>query len=76
MGEVGELAELLQWLPARHQDRAVRSEPLQTRLGEELSDVLLYLVRLADVCGIDLASAVDRKLLLNEQKHPAPGQDG
>ena len=45
VGEVGELAELLQWLPA---DRAVDlalEEPLKTRLSEELADVLVYLVQ-------------------------------
>jgi hypothetical protein len=30
--------------------------------GEELSDCLLYLTRLADVCGVDLGAAVAAKL--------------
>ncbi|MGY1620181.1 nucleotide pyrophosphohydrolase [Geodermatophilus sp. SYSU D00691] len=52
-GEVGEVAELVQWLPA---DASV-GDALRDRLGEELADVLLYLVRLADVAGVDLAAA-------------------
>ena len=55
MGEVGELAELLQWLPASDVDDVVREPRLHGRLAEELADVLLYLVRLADVLGVDLA---------------------
>ncbi|KAL2531076.1 dCTP pyrophosphatase 1-like [Forsythia ovata] len=39
-------------------------------VGEELSDVLLYLVRLSDICGIDLAKAALRKLELNAIKYP------
>jgi dCTP diphosphatase len=75
VGEVGELAELFQWLPA---DRAVTlagSEPLQTRAGEEMADVLLYLVLLADVLGIDLAAAAQAKMTDSEHRFPAgPGR--
>ncbi|KAJ6390145.1 hypothetical protein OIU77_024375 [Salix suchowensis] len=39
-------------------------------LGEELSDVLLYLVRLSDVCGVDLGKAAMRKLEVNAIKYP------
>jgi dCTP diphosphatase len=70
VGEVGELAELLQWLPA-HQARALAGdEPLRTRLGEEMSDVLLYLVLLADVLDIDLGVAATAKLKAAHDKHP------
>ena len=69
VGEVGELAELFQWVPAEDAVELASDEPLRTRAGEELSDVLLYLIRLADVLGIDLRSAADRKLELNSEKH-------
>jgi NTP pyrophosphatase (non-canonical NTP hydrolase) len=72
VGEVGELAELLQWLPAADAARLGRSEPLQTRAGEEMSDVLLYLVLLADVLDIDLAAAANAKLTHAALRYPAP----
>ena len=72
VGEVGELSELFQWLPADSALSAAQEEPLRTRVGEELADVLLYLVRLADVLDVDLRSAADRKLRANAHKHPAP----
>ena len=62
VGEVGELAELLQWLPADEAARLANQESLNARLGEEISDVLIYLVRLADVCSVDLPVAVDSKM--------------
>lgn len=62
VGEVGELAELLQWLPAEQSAALAHQDPLNARLGEELSDVLIYLVRLADVCSVDLGAAVDSKM--------------
>ena len=65
VGEVGELAELLQWLPASEVDDVVREPRLHNRLGEELADVLLYLLRLADVLGIEVSAAADQKLRAN-----------
>lgn len=72
VGEVGELAELFQWLPAADAARLGRSEPLHTRAGEEMSDVLLYLVLLADVLDIDLATAANAKLTHAAVRYPAP----
>jgi dCTP diphosphatase len=71
VGEVGELAELLQWLPAGEARDQAGQEPLRTRLGEELGDVQLYLVLLADVLGIDLGEAARAKLAANHVRHPA-----
>ena len=39
--------------------------------GEELSDVLLYLIRLADACGVNLAEAALQKMQRNAAKYPA-----
>ena len=53
----------------------------KVRLGEELSDVLMNLVRLADRCHIDLPAAAIRKSQLNAEKYPpappaaTPGHD-
>src|SRR4051812_44491491 len=66
-GEVGEVAELIQWLPT---DAAPDGE-LRNRLGDELADGLLYLLRLADVAGVDLGRAAMAKLARNEERFPA-----
>jgi dCTP diphosphatase len=75
VGEVGELAELFQWLPAADAADLARRDPLRTRVGEEMSDVLLYLVLLADVVGIDLAAAAQAKMDDSERRFP-PGAAG
>ena len=50
------------------------TEEDKVHLGEELSDVLIYLVRLADRCHVDLPAAVIRKFQLNTEKYPTtPG---
>jgi NTP pyrophosphatase (non-canonical NTP hydrolase) len=71
VGEVGELAAELQWLPADGASGLVSQEPRRTAVSDELADVLLYLVRLADVLGIDLRDAAEAKLARNAVKHPA-----
>jgi dCTP diphosphatase len=70
VGEVGELAELFQWLPADTTRDLAQQEPLRTRAAEEISDVLLYLVLLADVLGIDLAVAANAKLTDAGRRYP------
>ena len=46
--------------------------PRQTRaeVALEAADVLLFLVRLCDKLGIDLAAACEKKLALNAKKYP------
>lgn len=62
VGEIGELSELFQWLPAGDATDLARKDPLKSRIAEEMSDVLLYLVRLADVLVIDLHAAAVAKI--------------
>jgi len=70
VGEVGELAELLQWLPADEARDRLRQQPLHTRAAEEMADVLIYLVGLADQCGVDLRSAALAKIEASADKYP------
>ncbi len=44
VGEVGELSELLQWLPAEEVADQARDEPLRTQVRDEVADVLIYLL--------------------------------
>jgi NTP pyrophosphatase (non-canonical NTP hydrolase) len=68
--EAGELLELFQWLTPE-ESHAVLSTPAGAqRVQEELADVLIYLVRLADVLGVDLEVAVEAKLMINARKYP------
>lgn len=67
--EAGELAEHFQWLTQEESYKL--SEDKLEKVGEELADTFVYLVRLASQLGIDLPTAVDRKIRLNEEKYPA-----
>lgn len=71
VGEVGELAELFQWVEA-DRAREVFTDPVKRqRAAEEMCDVLIYLVGLADVLGVDLASAAHAKLAAARGRYPA-----
>lgn len=70
VGEVGELAAEFQWLA---DDEAVREHISDEKLAsieEELADVLIYLVRLADVLGVQLGHAVSNKIEKNGNRYP------
>ena len=68
--EAAELLEIFQWLDEA-QSRAIGpGHPLHQRVAEEIADVQIYLLRLADKVGVDLDAAVRRKFVLNEEKYP------
>ena len=71
-GEVGELVELFQWHTEAQSAQAMQDPEQARRIGEELADVTIYLVRLATVLGVDLDAAVRDKLVKNALKYPAP----
>jgi dCTP diphosphatase len=69
-GEVGELVEIFQWLTPDEAGAVMES----TRAGDvedELADVAIYLLRLADVLGIDVLDVTSRKLERNHDRFPA-----
>ena len=66
--EAGELLEVFQWL-TEEQSRAL-ADDARAAASEEIADVLLYLIRLADKLDIDPMAAAHRKLAANDRKYP------
>ncbi|CAH2308272.1 dCTP pyrophosphatase 1 [Pelobates cultripes] len=71
VGEVGELSELFQWQGEVAEGLPGWSESQREALSHELSDVLIYLLELAEKCRVDLPQAVLAKMELNAKKYPA-----
>ncbi len=69
MAEAGELLEHFQWLTEAQSSDL--SPEVREQVAQEIADVQVYLVRLADKLDIDILEAVDRKMEVNEQKYPA-----
>ncbi|XP_022775743.1 dCTP pyrophosphatase 1-like [Durio zibethinus] len=74
VGEVGELSEIFQWKGEVAKGLPNWTADDKEHLEEELSDVLLYLVQLADVCGLDLGQAALTKIIKNARKYPIVNQ--
>ena len=70
MVESAELLELFQWLTTEQSNTLTRDAADKERVGDEIADVLLYLLQLADRTGVDVEEAVERKLRKNAEKHP------
>ena len=67
-GEAGELVAEFQWLTADESRRSSLSSEKLSAIELEIADVAIYLIRLADVLEIDVASVVRKKLAINESR--------
>src|SRR5262249_55524108 len=76
VGEVGELAEIFQWLSPDEAAEIMEDASSASRVREELADVLIYLVRLADVLDVDLLGSCAEKLWVNEARYPVERSRG
>jgi NTP pyrophosphatase (non-canonical NTP hydrolase) len=69
--ETGELLEHVQWGSDEDITALIATPDGRAALAEEMADVLIYLVRLADVAGIDLLDAASAKIAANAERYPA-----
>jgi NTP pyrophosphatase (non-canonical NTP hydrolase) len=66
--EAAELLEHFQWM--RETESTTVAPDQKAKIREEVADVLLYLIRLADKLEIDLLAAASDKIRLNAEKYP------
>ncbi len=69
IAECAELVEHFQWLTEEQSYALADDKRAEVEL--EMADIQIYLLRLAERLGVDLLGAVERKIVLNEQKYPA-----
>ena len=67
-GEAGELVAEFQWLTTEQSMRSNMSAEKLKDVELEIADVAIYLIRLADVLGIDIAEVVRKKIAINESR--------
>ena len=66
--EAAELVEHFQWLSAEESQSL--EDGKREKIRDELADVLIYLIELADVLEVDLAAAAREKIAKNALKYP------
>lgn len=63
--EAAELLEVFQW---SGEDLTVSHK--QEKIKEELADVMIYSMLMADACGLDISDIIEQKLAANDKKYP------
>ena len=67
-GEAGELVAEFQWLKDEESIRGALSVEKFRNIELEVADVAIYLLRMSDVLGIDLAKAIRKKMDINQAR--------
>ena len=67
--EAAELMEIFQWITI---EDSINMESHQEfiHINEELSDVILYCLSMANQLNIDIAESIENKMIKNSQKYP------
>jgi len=68
--EAAELLEHFQWKSPAEVERYLAEAGARIRVGQEMADVLILLVSLADILGLDLVEVAREKLAENARKYP------
>ena len=75
-GEVGELLAELQWLTPEQSTIVMSDGEAGARVRAEIGDVMIYLVRLADILGVDLVEVANAKLADSARRYPVTSARG
>jgi dCTP diphosphatase len=67
-GEAGELVAEFQWLTAQESMKESLKADKLSDIEMEIADVAIYLFRLSDVLGVDLANVMRKKIAINESR--------
>ena len=75
-GEVGELLEIFQWLSEVQSQRSALTDKQLAAATEELADILIYALRLADRLDINLEEAISKKIDKNALRYTVEASRG
>jgi len=74
--EAAELLELFQWRSPEEIKELMKREDFRESIGEELADIVIYSLSMANVTNTDLTDAIEKKLQKNERKYPVEKYKG
>ena len=68
--ETGELMEHFLWATPEA-SKTIANEPTKrAKIADELADVVIYALEFANITGLDVAAAIEAKMLANAKKYP------
>lgn len=68
--EAGELMEHFLWATSEDSKALARAKKSRRGIEDELADVVIYALEFANMTGIDVAAAINRKMQANARKYP------
>jgi len=68
--EAAELLEIFQWKTDAEAKELINEPDQRENIADELSDILLYIILMANDLNIDLIEAADKKIDKNAAKYP------
>lgn len=74
--EAGELMEHFLWATSEDSREAMNDPKKREKIEEELSDVIIYALEFANMTGVDVAAAIERKMAANAAKYPVEKAKG
>ena len=75
-GEAGELLEIFQWLTDAQSQRDAMGAEVLTAVADEIADVMIYALRLADKLDIDIEDAISSKIAKNAERYTVEASKG
>lgn len=74
--EASELVEIFQWSATTGEPETFLDGKPHPSVSEEVADIMIYLIRFADIAGIDIETAVLEKISKNAIKYPVDASKG
>lgn len=74
--EVGELCALYRWVSTLDADSFSQDPKNRARIEDEMADITIFLLLLADRTGIDLEQVALRKVIQNAARYPVEKSRG
>ena len=68
--EISELIEIFQWITNEEIISNMKNTKFKESVSDEIADIFLYLIRIAEKLNIDIEKSVLNKLKKNEKKYP------
>ncbi len=68
--EANELLDLFRFKTEEQMKEMMKSDEKRVRISEEVSDILFFLLRFAQMYDFDLEKGLDQKIMKNDAKYP------